>query len=59
MVQKWDKRYPMFVKTAKHLTEEKQGEKRENAVKSGYLRPFPYNFSNLSEIRDKKVRIFK
>lgn len=28
MVQKWDKIYLVFVKTAKHLTEEKWGEKK-------------------------------
>lgn len=29
MVQKWDKSYPVFVKTAKHLTEEKREKKRK------------------------------
>lgn len=28
-VQKWDKKYSVFVKTAKHLTEEKQGKKKK------------------------------
>lgn len=32
MVQKRDKRYPMFIKTDKHLSEEKQGEKKEKML---------------------------
>lgn len=60
MVQKWDKIYLVFVKIAKHLTEEKWGEKRfKNLVILGHFVIFHYSFSNWSEITDKKVTILK